>query len=216
MAERLGKVVVIMLKSFSKKQMKVFILFAVLVCVLVIGGYLINARKNTKYKMIDKDYFTMTSKVELRDLPWSINPEDAKKVIGELDTTYDVDTGKGIKVQERLMPKKQIYIDQLDVSTEAIRLMFNLADELISIDYYFNCDSYEEADKLYDTLNTYLSKRISTQITKEDINGKGVKWTDEEGNSLTILRGALTSSSTDPGLQLNFLSADHRIIYPND
>lgn len=60
MAERLGKVVVIMLKSFSKKQMKVFILFAVLVCVLVIGGYLINARKNTKYKMIDKDYFTMT------------------------------------------------------------------------------------------------------------------------------------------------------------
>lgn len=206
----------VLLKTFSKKQMRFFILFAIVVIVLIIVGYLMNVKKNTKYYHIDKDYFKMTSKVEVRDIPWTIHLEEAKKIIGELDTTFDVDIGKGIKVQERLMPKKQIYIEQLDVSTEAIRLMFNLADELISIDYYFSCESFEEADKLFDALNAYLSKRISTQITKKDINGRGVKWVDDEGNSLTMSRSAVTSSPTEPRLELNFLSADHRIIYPND
>lgn len=218
MAERLGKVVVIMLKSFSKKQMKVFILFAVLVCVLVIGGYLINARKNTKYKMIDKDYFTMTSKVELRDLPWSINPEDAKKVIGELDTTYDVESGEGIKVIERLMPKKQIYIDELDVSTEVIRLLFNINDELMSFDFNFKCDSFEEALEIYNKLEKYLSECISSDIRKEKNNtGNRIKWIDANGNSL-VLEGGYEKvlSKRDPYVTMNFKSAFHHVIYPKE
>lgn len=218
MAERLGKVVVIMLKSFSKKQMKVFILFAVLVCVLVIGGYLINARKNTKYNMIDKDYFTMTSKVELRDLPWSINPEDAKKVIGELDTTYDVESEVGIKVIERLMPKKQIYIDELGVSTEVIRLLFNINDELMSFDFYFKCDSYEEALEIYNKLEKYLSKCISSDITKEKNNiGDRIKWIDDDGNSL-VLEGCYEEglSKWDPYVTMTFKSAYHHVIYPSE
>ncbi|WP_066714645.1 hypothetical protein [Clostridium sp. Marseille-P299] len=207
-----------MLKSFSKKQMRFFILFAILICVLVAAGYLIIGRKNSKYKHIDKNYFTMTTKVELRDLPWTINPEEAKKVIGELDTTYDVEPGEGIKVIERLMPKKQIYIDELDISTEVIRLLFNIKDELMSFDYYFKCDSYDEALTIYNELEKYLSECISSDITKNvNDTGNRIRWIDDEGNYL-ILEGVSQNnlSNGEAYVTMNFQSFEHKVIYPDE
>ena len=207
-----------MLKSFNKKQLKIFLLFVVLFSGLVICGYFMNARKNSNYRIIDKEYFTMTSKVELRDLPWTITPEEAKKVIGDLDTTYDVESNVGIKVIERLMPKKQIYIDELNVSTKVMRLLFNINDELMTIDYYFKCDSFGEALEIYNKLDKYLSKRISSDITKEKNNiGNRIKWIDDDGNSL-ILEGGYEEglSKYDPYVTMTFKSSYHHVIYPNE
>lgn len=201
-----------MLKSFHNLK-KILIELVVFVFFIIIAIYVIVTKEYSSSIHIDKDYFTMNSKVEIRDLPWSITPEEAKEVLGELDTTFDVESEKGINVIERLMPKKQIHIDELDISTEVIRLMFNMEGQLISIDYYFLCKSEEELNNSYNELNKYLSNHISSPINKIE-KDSSIKWIDYEGNSLTMR--TFPESQEGYYLEINLLSADHRIIHPNE